>query len=81
MQKELEKLMSALNQRRVELVVPIGEGDVLRKRKSVAGWKMVEIQECHEDLVDLGRDERLKPFIRLIPQYYRHQLTGRPNRL
>ncbi|HUV42387.1 MAG TPA: M15 family metallopeptidase [Patescibacteria group bacterium] len=76
MQKELEKLMSALDQRRVQLVVPIHEGDVLRKRKSIAGWKTVEIQESNEDLTNLAREKRLRPFIRFAPQYYRQEIPG-----
>jgi len=67
-----------LNNRLEQLVVPIGEGDVPGKRRSVKSWKEVEIKEPDkpEPLVDLARDERLKPYLILSPQYHQQKIEG-----
>jgi len=72
-----------LNNRLEQLVVPIDEGDVPGKRRSVEGWQEVEIKEPDEPepLVDLAKDERLKPHLILSPQYYQQGIEGSIERI
>lgn len=70
-----------LNNKLDQLVVPIDEGDIPGKRRSVEGWKKVEIKESEEELVDLARDERLQSLIILSPQYYQQEVEGSIERM
>lgn len=72
--ERLKDLKNRLNQ----LIVPIDEGDVPGKRKSVKGWKDVEIKELDkpEPLVNLAKNGRLKPFLVLSPQYHQQGIKG-----
>lgn len=69
-----------LNDRLEQLSVPIDEGDV-PKRRSVEDWQSVEIKESGEELVELVRDKRLKPYLILSPQYHQQGIEGSIERM
>lgn len=73
---DLTKQLEALNKRLDKLIVPI-------KEVSIRGWQGVEIKEPDEpqSLVDLAREERLKPYLVLSPQYYQQQIEGSIERM
>lgn len=71
----------SLDSRLKQLVVPIDEGDVPGKRKSVEGWQGIEIKEGGEELIDLARNERLKPYLVFSPQYYQQGIEGSIERM
>lgn len=72
----IDEQLDKLNKRLEELVIPI-EGT------SIRGWQGVEIKEPEkpEPLVDLAREERLKPYLVLSPQYYQQGIEGSIERM